>query len=541
MRHLFLLLTLSFSAFMGAHESKSWKPDCGDGTYINPIVHADYSDPDVVAVDGDYWMTASSFQCTPGLPILHSRDLVNWEIVNHALPRLAPEEFYATPRHGKGVWAPSMRYHNGTYYIYWGDPDHGIFMVETRDPRGQWSEPLLVEPGRGLIDPCPLWDADGRAYLVHAWAGSRAGFNSVLTMREMTPDGRRLVGNPVIVWDGNDGTNHTVEGPKLYRRDGKYFILCPAGGVAQGWQLALRADSPWGPYEARRVLSQGATDINGPHQGALIDTPQGESWFLHFQDKGLWGRVLHLNPVKWTDGWPVMGNNGSPVTRHRKPSTSTPSQPVNPAESDDFPGGRPGLQWQWQANYDPTFGMPITDGRMRLYSHYLDSTANLWSVPNILLQKFPAPGFTATAHVTIGAKEPGNESGLVVMGLDYGRIAVTRSARPDLFTIALVTCRDADQGTSETRSQPVTIKATRTYDAGALPNSELALWLRLHVTPDGLCTLSYSTNGKKYIQIGTPFMARQGKWVGARTGFYSITAPGTQRGWIDLHNFEVTK
>ena len=161
-------------------------------SYVNPVVHADYSDPDPVAApDGKtFYMTASSFQCVPGLPILKSTDLVNWEIVNHALDSVPPTDFYsAGPMHGKGVWAPCFRYHDGRYYIYWGDPDFGIFMVSATDPEGEWSRPVLVRGGKGLIDPTPLWDDDGRAYLLNAWAASRAGFNSVLTISEMSPTG----------------------------------------------------------------------------------------------------------------------------------------------------------------------------------------------------------------------------------------------------------------------------------------------------------------------------------------------------------------
>ena len=159
--------------------------DRGDGTYRNPIIHADYSDPDVVAVGDDFYMTASSFGCAPGLPILHSKDLVNWQLVNYALREIPPVEYYREPRHGKGVWAPCIRYHAGELYIYWGDPDHGIYMVKTADPLGTWDEPVLVKAGKGMIDPTPLWDDDGKAYLVHAWAASRSQMNSVLVACEM--------------------------------------------------------------------------------------------------------------------------------------------------------------------------------------------------------------------------------------------------------------------------------------------------------------------------------------------------------------------
>ena len=200
--------TANFADAQQTCRSEVWTAASDDGTYRNPVIHADYSDPDVTAGDDGFYMTASSFNCIPGLPVLFSHDLVNWTIVNHALDKLPAGlgEAESVP-HGKGVWAPSIRRHDGMYYIFWGDPDSGIYMVHTDDPRGKWSEPHLVRAGRGMIDTTPLWDDDGRAYLVNAWAGSRAGFNSVLTMWEMSPDGRQLIGDPVLVFDGNDGVN----------------------------------------------------------------------------------------------------------------------------------------------------------------------------------------------------------------------------------------------------------------------------------------------------------------------------------------------
>lgn len=278
----FMLLAMaSLSASAQQYKSQVWSPDNGDGTYTNPVINADYSDPDVcVGPSGeDYYMTASSFQCTPGLPILHSKDLVNWEIVNYALKTLytghnALEEHFATPQHGAGVWAPSIRYHNGEYYIYWGDPDYGVFMTKTRggNPAGKWEDPVCVIEGKGMIDTTPLWDEDGRCYMVNGWANSRGKFASVLCVRELSADGTHAISDPVIVFDGNGTENRTCEGPKFYKREGWYWIMCPAGGVPDGFQLAMRSKSPYGPYEHKIVLAQGKTGINGPHQGGWIHT-----------------------------------------------------------------------------------------------------------------------------------------------------------------------------------------------------------------------------------------------------------------------------
>ncbi len=537
-----LMLTVP-SARIEAHVSKAWVSDQGNGKYINPIINADYSDPDVVGVDGDYYMTASSFSQSPGLPILHSRDLVNWEIVNNALPTLEPAEFYSVPRHGKGVWAPSIRYHNGEYYIFYGDPDFGIYMLKTKDPKGKWSEPVLVKGYRGIIDTTPLWDEDGRAYLVYAWAASRSGMNSVVTVSEMSPDGTHLIGDPVIVYDGNDGVNHTVEGPKFYKRGDYYYILAPAGGVEQGWQLAMRSKNPLGPYECKTVMAQGTTDINGPHQGGLVDTPDGRSWFINFQDKGFLGRVLHLNPVEWVDGWPVIGVDkdgdgcGEPVRRGIVPVKGGDKR--TPQDSDDFNSPVLGPQWSWSANYQQLFGFPTSNGYMRVYGNYLsDDFVNFWEVPNLLTQKFPSDTFTATAKVKVSARNDGQQSGLIVMGWDYARLTVEKAG--DRFEIKLITCKDAETGGKE-EVIPVVSVDSRKYEAGLHPNYDCELWLRVKVK-DGICRFSYSTDGKHYKDIDHTFKARQGKWVGARVGFFSMQPAGCpDRGWIDIDDFSIEK
>ena len=165
----FILIKTTNFAFAQNQEpyvSEVWVSDNQDGTYKNPILYADYSDPDVTRVGNDYFMTSSSFNCAPGLPILHSKDMVNWRLINYALPEQVPFEVFKTPEHGNGVWAPSIRFHKGELYIYWGDPDFGIYMVKTKDPFGKWDEPVLVMQGKGLIDACPLFDDNGEVYLV---------------------------------------------------------------------------------------------------------------------------------------------------------------------------------------------------------------------------------------------------------------------------------------------------------------------------------------------------------------------------------------
>ncbi len=545
-KHLLLMMLALPMAALAQYKSQVWSPDNGNGTYTNPVINADYSDPDVCVAGEDYYLTASSFNCIPGLPILHSKDLVNWEIVGHAVKELEPKQEFDRPSHGNGIWAPSIRYHNGEFYIYWGDPDYGVFMVKTKDPAGEWSKPLCVIPGKGLIDPTPLWDDDGRCYLVNAYANSRSRFASVIAIRELSADGTKPIGNPVIIYDGNGTESRTCEGPKIYKRDGWYWVMFPAGGVPTGFQVAMRSKSPFGPYESKVVLAQGKTKINGPHQGAWVHTKFGEDWFLHFQDKEAYGRVVHLQPVTWKDNWPVMGVDkdgdycGEPVTTYRKPKTSGKVQVVNPAESDEFSDTRLGLQWQWHANYNETFGMPTAFGSYRVYTHKVsEKFQNLWEVPNLLLQKTPADKFTATTKIRFTSKDQNQTGGLLMMGLDYSGLVVKRVGND--FQLLQISCKSADKGKPQTEQLIATLKPTAVDQIDYQSGTHIDIYMRMSVN-DGKMHFSYSLDGKKYTKCGTEFTMREGKWIGAKIGFVAYE-PGqkTNRGWIDADWFRVTK
>ena len=545
-KHLLLMMLALPMAALAQYKSQVWSPDNGNGTYTNPVINADYSDPDVCVAGEDYYLTASSFNCIPGLPILHSKDLVNWEIVGHAVKELEPKQEFDRPSHGNGIWAPSIRYHNGEFYIYWGDPDYGVFMVKAKDPAGEWSKPLCVIPGKGLIDTTPLWDDDGRCYLVNAYANSRSRFASVIAIRELSADGTKPIGNPVIIYDGNGTESRTCEGPKIYKRDGWYWVMFPAGGVPTGFQVAMRSKNPFGPYESKVVLAQGKTKINGPHQGAWVHTKFGEDWFLHFQDKEAYGRVVHLQPVAWKDNWPVTGIDkdgdycGEPVTTYRKPKTSGKVQVVNPAESDEFSDTRLGLQWQWHANYNETFGMPTAFGSYRVYTHKVsEKFQNLWEVPNLLLQKTPADNFTATTKIRFTSKDQNQTGGLLMMGLDYSGLVVKRVGND--FQLLQISCKSADKGKPQTEQLIATLKPTAVDQIDYQPGTHIDIYMRMSVN-DGKMHFSYSLDGKKYTKCGTEFTMREGKWIGAKIGFVAYE-PGhkTNRGWIDADWFRVTR
>jgi len=328
----------------------------------------------------------------------------------------------------------------------------------------------------------------------------------------MNREGTRLLDDGVIVFDGHDA-DLTVEGPKFYKLNGWYYILAPAGGVATGWQLALRSKNIYGPYDKKVVLSQGKSKINGPHQGGLVDTPAGEWWFLHFQDKGAYGRVLYLEPVTWTDGFPVIGldadcdGTGEPVVRFRKPHVGKSYPIKTPQDTDEFDGNRLGPQWQWHANPEPGWAFPFPQkGVLRMYAVKLpDVYRNLWDLPNLLLQKFPAEEFTATAKVRIDSRSEGERFGLLIMGIDYVYLGVT-NANGDLY-ISQATAKDADKGSAETQSTPIMLPAREIY-------------LRATIKSGAICSFRYSLDGKNFTAFGNVFNAREGRWIGAKIGFF---------------------
>ncbi|MDR0542884.1 MAG: glycoside hydrolase 43 family protein [Dysgonamonadaceae bacterium] len=513
--------------------SQAWVSDLGNGKYKNPILYADYSDPDVCRAGDDYYMTASSFNCIPGLPILHSKDLVNWTIIGAAVPKLTPDDVFARPQHGNGVWAPAIRYHAGEFYIYYGDPDQGIFMTKTCNPAGEWEPLALVKAGKGLIDSCPFWDEDGQAYLVHGFAGSRAGIKSLLAVTRLTPDGKQAVGSGKIIYDGHD-IDETIEGPKLYKRNGYYYIFAPAGGVATGWQVALRSKNIFGPYERKKVMAQGNTSVNGPHQGAWVDTKTGEDWFVHFQDRYAFGRVVHLQPMQWKNDWPVIGEDkdgdgcGEPVQTYRKPNVGKTYPIATPVESDEFSANRPGLQWQWHANpMDWWHTVNPAKGVLSLYSVPADYTTNLWDVPNLLLQKFPADKFTATAKITFipSSKIKGERTGLVVMGLDYALLSLENTDNG--LTLSQNECLKAEQRKPEKTNAAVHL-------------NDHTVYLQVKVQADASCTFGYSTDGKNFQTLGNVFTAKEGKWIGAKVGlFCSRPVQNNDGGRVDVDWFRI--
>lgn len=473
----------------------------------------DYSDPDVIRVNDDYFMVASSFNQIPGLPILHSKNLVDWRLVNYVYDKL-PSPYYDTVRHGDGSWAPSLRYHDGIYYCMIPMPDDGIYLSTTKDIFGKWSPLKLVIKKRGLEDPCPIWIGD-KAYCAVGFAKSRAGFNSCIGLYEMKPDLSENIGDYEIIYDGHD-MNPTIEGPKFNERNGYYYIMAPAGSVKGGWQTALRSKSIHGPYEAKVVLFQGDTLVNGPHQGALIDMGNDKWSFIHFQDMRAYGRIVHLEPVIWKNDWPLCGNVsdellcGTPVAEADYPVDISFEGNMELSDSLD---GSMSLHWQTPANRNDSW-YEFNNG---LSLNCVNGIKPLNMQENHFLLKVPALSFDVSVKVSLSLNDF-DEAGISMMGQKYRYLSISR--------------RDSNYYLS--------IKGGEFKSEDYLIHEELiqgnSFELNIFAQNSNIYDLNYAfgINGKI---ISDYFKASAGRWIGAKIGIF---ARGNNGGRAVFKDFIVT-
>ncbi len=490
--------------------------------YENPVLLSDYSDPDVIRVGDDFYMVASSFNHVPGVPVLHSKNLVEWEIINYVLDELPFEKFNKV-QHGNGAWAPSIRYHNGKFYCLIPFPDEGIFVAEATDPYGKWSllRPLLT--GAGYEDPCPVW-ADGKCYIVFAFVKSRIGFNSRLAVIEADEDLKTVKGDYKIIYDGRD-LAPKIEGPKIYKHGKYFYILAPAGGVKTGWQVALRSKEIYGDWETKIVMLQGDTPVNGPHQGALIDLDDnGEKWaFMHFQDMGAYGRVVHLQPAVWRDGWVICGKSeddglaGTPVLSGDYPVEVITGAKIDP--SDEFDGDKLSLVWQTPANPNTEWYSFKHGLKLNCVPHEEPALSDL---PQLIMQKVQYKNFAVNSKCKLNLVNDGDEVGFTVFGKKYAYCCVVRRDGQNFLEI-----RKGEIGGGEDE----TLAKSQPYDEGSVTFKLSAKF----ESPNRLA-YKFSFGGSAFTHI---FYAEAGAWTGAKIGIY---ARGTEpsKGNATFKYFRVT-
>ena len=467
-------------------DTEGWG-DQGDGTYRNPVLNADFSDPDVIRVGAKYYMVASDFHFL-GMQVLESDDMVNWRYISQIYRRFDEPGWDENAHYAGGSWAPAIRYHNGLYYVYFCTPDEGLYMTTAKDPHGPWAPLHLVKRVVKWEDPCPFWDEDGQAYL----GRSRHGAGPII-VHKMSADGKTLLDEGKTVYEGP-----IAEGTKFLKRNGWYYLIIPEGGVGTGWQTVLRSRNIYGPYQRKVVLEQGFTKINGPHQGALVDAPDGSWWFYHFQETPVLGRVVHLQPARWQDDWPLMGVDydgngvGEPVSMWKKPIPST-SAPL--LQTDDDFSGTLGLQWQWNHNpVDSHWSLTDRKGWLTLKAQPADS---LKACRNMLTQK--VVGWLSES-TTLVESSGDNYAGLFCSGKLFRAVGL---------------CKDGIY--VEASGQRQLVKKGRFAK----------VWLR--VTNDSQQNrhqFSYSLDGEHFVSAGETFPMRGGYWKGIRTGLFCYGSNG---------------
>ncbi len=403
--------------------------------YINPVIFSDCPDPDVIRVGDDFYMVSSSFNATPGIPVYHSKNLVEWELINHVISGL-PFEKYNEVCTGCGAAAPSIRFHNGIFYCLISFPDEGIYVSQTSDPYGKWSLLRPLVEGVGLRAPSPLWYGN-KCYIAFTFDRARTGISSQIAIFEADSELKSAAKNYKIVYKGTDNAPLT-DNPKMYRHGDMFYILAPAGGTKSGWQTALRSKSIYGPYESRVILMQGDTDVNGPCNGALVDVDGvGEKWaFVHTRSMDAYGMVIYLEPAAWINGWPVcgepMGDNlpGTPVEEGDFPVDIATD--AHTEYSDDFKGSSLAPVWEFQAAPQPEW-YTLKKG-LKLPCIYHESET-LSGLKQLIMQKACFANFAVKVKCRLSLAEDGDEAGFAVYGDRYAYICVERKDGQNMFEI----------------------------------------------------------------------------------------------------------
>lgn len=510
-RILRLLALACFSAAILCSIAKPEQP-AAEATYRNPVLFADYSDPDVIRDGANYYLIASTFHFVPGIPILQSSDLVHWTILGHVVQRLEMDPRYSMiggNRYGKGVWAPSIRRHRGLFYVYFPTPDEGIFVSTAPQITGPWSTPSIVVAGPGLEDPCPFWDDDGTAYLIHSRTGA-----GPLILHRMSTDGKRVLDEGKIIVQDPEHLP-VLEGPKLYKRDGYYYIFAPFGGVGVGAEVVLRSRRIYGPYEHRVVLAQGSTRINGPHQGAYVETADGQGWFIHFQSDGAHGRIVHLEPVHWQDDWPIVGDDppdegvGQPVPSGPIPGNPRVVSRQHPQTSDEFDHTQLGPQWEWNHNPDDAhWSLTARPGYLRLIPMPAE---NLLSARNTLTQCMQDNAFDFTVRLDLARMKSGMHAGLAMFEKSASGLEIVQTGsvrRLGFFHLP-------DHTTGPEIAQNV-------------------VELRVHVEDDQ-ASYSYSLNdGRTFHPLGETAQIHFSWWKGSRPALFAYANQPGSNGSVDF-------
>lgn len=518
-----LSIALFCIVFSPVRAQQVWSPDNGDGTFTNPLMWGDWPDPDVIRVGDDFYFISTSMHYVPGCPIATSKDLVNWKMVGYAVERYDEDPRYDMQNgqlYLNGSWANSIRYNNGKFYVAFCTPykrgiEDGHFSIcEAEKPEGPWKRTIFPEY---LYDPGLFFDDDGKVYVAHG--------QGKLYITELNSDVRSVKGKPVEIWNkrfkdsSTFGGYYGMEGAHVYKINGKYYITCPAGGT-EGWQVCLRSDNIYGPYE-HKIIAEDDTSYppNGLHQGGMVQLKNGDWWFIIMQDRGAIGRVPHLLPVKWVDGWPMLGDMGKDVITYPKPNVGKTYPVMVPETSDEFNKKRLGLQWQWNHNPDnEKWTLTERPGYMRLKA---SQARNLKEARNTLTQRVQGPSSEGSVVMDLAGLKDGNVAGFGVFQFPYAYVAVQQEGN----SRKVVMCNDG-----EIVETVEAIKGDK-------------IWIRARVTDQNFRALFYySLDGKTFSPIGNELKMGLGlDWTANRFCLFNFSTKASGvGGYADFDWFRFT-
>ncbi|MBC7783051.1 MAG: glycoside hydrolase 43 family protein [Burkholderiales bacterium] len=509
--------------------------DQGDGTYKNPILPGDFSDPDVIRVGDDYYLITSTFQYSPGMAVMHSKDMVSWRFIGHCvddLTQIGPElNWDRMNRYNRGIYAGALRHHDGKFWMFFTTMDEGVFMTTATNPAGPWSPLHKVSDIKNRDDPCPIWTDDGKAYLLL----STPGRDWWTYLHPMSPDGKTIDIPGGIVLDKHHGS----EGNKIWKIGDMYYLFhnqIDGGGNRTG--AFMRSKNIEGPYEKQLFLQgAGADREREPNQGGLIEMPGGKWVFLTHHGRGGYydGRVVSLLPVEWKDGWPVPGKPIGGKTPHAGSVLWQAPKPLNgiaaasPQSDDDFSDAKLGPQWEW--NYQPRkdkWSLTERPGFLRLHAFKPLSPGNLRKAGNTLTQRIMGTsGGVITAQFDVSHLADGQQAGLCHFSDLWCMVGIVqKDGKRSVYHNLKSRVKNAETGKDEDK---ITITEGPAVTADRV-------WLRSVVDDKGIAQTQFSLDGKTYVPIGSPHQLRWSDYRGDRIGLFSFN-DDTDAGYVDINTF----